>query len=307
MDERQADAIKTITTHAQKIIAGSYDDVDQIFKLTDNTTNAAEVADLAEAFGMMSVKVEAREFALQQTIEKLKEKTVELRESLRMRQVASSLLLWFAISMSLYIFIMALFNEPELMGAAMPSLTSWFGNVFIGSQLIMMTILIRKSGFPLSEYGITLRNAGKSFTEGLIITVVVIAAMVGLKIWMIHTGRAFTGKPFIVTDDVKTTLFWAYFISAPIQEFIMRGVLQSSAERILMGRGRKFWAVLAISLIFGSLHTFYSFPFAVMTFAAGLLWGWMYMRHRTLVGVSLCHLLLGQAVFLLGFLELLVK
>jgi len=301
MDEHQSQAINTITIQARKIMEGSYNDVDQIFRLTDPATHSAGIADLAEAFGMMSVKVEAREFALQQTIGQLKQKSDALRESMKLRQVASSLLLWFAISMSFFIFILGVIHEPKLSGSIRINIVPWFSNLFIISQVIIMTILIRKNGYKLSDYGVNIVNARKSASDALIATCIIVVFMVGLKVLLIQQGIEFPGRSFIKVAEFKNTFFWVYFVSAPVQEFILRGVLQSSAERIILVRHRKFWAIVSISLVFGALHTFYSIFFAMVAFGGGLLWGWLFSRHMTLIGPSLSHLLLGFALFLLGF------
>lgn len=95
--------------------------------------------------------------------------------------------------------------------------------------------------------------------------------------------------------------FWTYTLLAPLQEFLMRGVLQSSVERILSGRHRTAWAVVTTAVLFGACHTTYSVPFALITVGAGLVWGWLYTRHRNLAGITLSHIIVGQAFILTGF------
>jgi membrane protease YdiL (CAAX protease family) len=297
MAEVTKEAIHAITEHARKITEGSYQNVDDLMQYTDETRNPPEISGLAEAFGIMSVKVEAREFALQQ-------KNAELEESLKLRMLASSLLLLFSLSISFFIFVLAFFYEPGSMDPIKPALIRWFGIVFVLSQIILMTLLIRKSGFPLSAYGLTWHNARKSVKESLIASAVVIAGLILLKIWMIHSDTMLKGKSLIATEEFETLFLYLFCISAPLQEFLIRGVLQSSAERIIMGKYNVFLAILTISMIFGALHTVYSFPFALLTFATSLLWGWLYARHHNIIGVSICHLLMGLAFILLGFWEI---
>jgi len=292
------DAIHTITAHAREIMRGSYKNTEELLRLADETNNPPEIANLAEAFGMMSVKVEAREFALQQ-------KNAELEESLRLRSVASRLLLWFAISISLYIFLLAFFYQPGLLDPAKPMLIRWFGIVFVLSQVALMMIMIRRSGFPLSAYGITLQNWRKSLKEGLIASGIVMAGLFFIKLWMVHSDTRMYGKSLIATEELSTLFFYTFIFSAPLQEFLARGVLQSSAERILMGKYKVVWSVVSISLIFGAIHTVFSLPFALLTFFVSLLWGWLYTRHHTLIGVSISHLFMGLAFILSGFWEIL--
>jgi membrane protease YdiL (CAAX protease family) len=34
-----------------------------------------------------------------------------------------------------------------------------------------------------------------------------------------------------------------------------------------------------------------------MAFLPGLFWGWLYSRHRTLIGVTISHILIGAWIF----------
>lgn len=290
-------AIQTITEHARKITQGSWQNVDDLLQYTDETRNPPEIAGLAEAFGMMSVKVEAREFALQQ-------KNAELEESLKLRDLASRVLLWFTISISLYIFLLAFFYQPGLLDAEKPSLIRWFGVAFVASQVVLMILLIRKSGFPLSAYGVTLVHWKRSMREGILATALVITGLVILKIWLVNSDSGMKGMPLIATNEFKTIFLYTYLVSAPLQEFLVRGVLQSSVELVLVGRRKILLAIVSVSLIFGAIHTVYSLSFALLAFGVSLLWGWLYSRNHNLIGVSACHLLIGLAFILLGFWEI---
>jgi hypothetical protein len=67
-----SEAIRTITGHAREVTRGSYEHTEELQRLADESVYSPEIAGLAEAFGMMSIKVEAREFALQQKNAELK-------------------------------------------------------------------------------------------------------------------------------------------------------------------------------------------------------------------------------------------
>jgi len=297
MTEDTTEAIRTITDHAKEITRGSYTHTEELQRLADESVHSPEISGLAEAFGMMSVKVEAREFDLQQ-------KNVELTEALKIRTIASQLLLWFAISMSLYIFLMAFFYQPGLFDTAKPILIRWFGMAFLLSQVVLITIMIRRSGLSLSDYGVNTNHWKKSLMEGLVAAGVVIAGLLFIKLWMIHTPTMMEGMPVIVLEEMNTLFTYTFIVHAPFQEFIARGVLQSSAKRILVGKRRVFWSIFSVSLIFGAIHTVYSLPFALITLVSSFLWGWLYERHSNLIGVSVCHILMGLAFIFLGFWEI---
>jgi hypothetical protein len=67
------DLFEMLNSCCKKIASGRYDkaDSDRLFELAKKGRYPALLAELAESFGMMMVKVEAREFRLNQTIEEL--------------------------------------------------------------------------------------------------------------------------------------------------------------------------------------------------------------------------------------------
>ena len=64
------DLFEMLNSLCKKIASGKYEqsDVDKLFDLAKKYKYPALLAELAESFGMMMVKVEAREFQLHQTI-----------------------------------------------------------------------------------------------------------------------------------------------------------------------------------------------------------------------------------------------
>ncbi len=68
----------------RKIASGHYDqkDAERLFELAKRERYPSLLSDLAEAFGMMMVKVEAREFSLKQALEDLEKAKQELERRL---------------------------------------------------------------------------------------------------------------------------------------------------------------------------------------------------------------------------------
>jgi hypothetical protein len=92
-----------------------------------------------------------------------------------------------------------------------------------------------------------------------------------------------------------------YVLLSPVQEFVARGVLQGSLQEFLTGRNGVLKAILISNLIFSTFHLFVSPYFAVAAFLSGIFWGWLYSRHRTLIGVSVSHILVGAwTLYFLG-------
>lgn len=63
--------LEQLVNAAESIANGRYDDLDRLFAMTDGEHYPDVVARFAEAFGMMAVKIQAREFRLEQIIDDL--------------------------------------------------------------------------------------------------------------------------------------------------------------------------------------------------------------------------------------------
>ena len=76
------DLFEILTASCKKIASGKFEpsDSEKLFELSKKGRYPSFLADLAEAFGMMLVKFEAREFQLKETIEDLEAAKAKLEE-----------------------------------------------------------------------------------------------------------------------------------------------------------------------------------------------------------------------------------
>ncbi|KPJ78992.1 MAG: hypothetical protein AMJ54_00560 [Deltaproteobacteria bacterium SG8_13] len=76
------DLFEILTKSCQKIASGKFEQADseRLFELSKKGRYPSFLADLAESFGMMLVKFEAREFQLKRTIEELEAAKAKLEE-----------------------------------------------------------------------------------------------------------------------------------------------------------------------------------------------------------------------------------
>ncbi len=75
------DLLEKLTQIARDVSLGKRPDPQPLFELTKTEVYPAPITDLAESFGIMLIKVEAREFRLRQTIERLKKANQDLETS----------------------------------------------------------------------------------------------------------------------------------------------------------------------------------------------------------------------------------
>ena len=295
-------SLTVLTEHAHEIIAGSFKNVDRIFRLTDRNTNSPEIAELAEAFGMMSVKVEAREYALEQTIEELREKQVCLDNLTQIRTQFASIFINVVLLVSLYTFILGLLNADFISSHAF--VHDIKGYISRGIEIVTLMIVIRmiiNSRLPLKDFGITIANWKRSSLESVAVSVVVIAMLFLLKYFTNSYYPGIFKEMQLVCWRYFDFSYIAYFIVAPLQEFITRGTVQSTLERLFVGRNSGFLAILVTAFLFGSLHVYSSLNMAVSAVLTSFLWGWMYNRQKNLIGVSISHFLIGNMAGLMGY------
>lgn len=75
------DLLEELIRIARDVSRGKRPDPQQLFELTKEGIYPNDITDLAESFGMMIIKVEAREFRLKQIIERLRKANSELEET----------------------------------------------------------------------------------------------------------------------------------------------------------------------------------------------------------------------------------
>ena len=171
---------------------------------------------------------------------------------------------------------------------------------FLFYFVIISLFIIRNSKLPVSKFGLSLKNLRQSLVESIAVSAVIIVLITLLKIWAVNNWALFAGYAIIDLNEIGWP-FYSYLLVAPIQEFITRGVLQSTVERIMPGKYNWLWAIIVSSCLFGAFHIFYSFNLAVLTIGSGFLWGFMYARHRNIIGISISHFAIGNYLVLTHF------
>ncbi|GAA0580455.1 cyclic nucleotide-binding domain-containing protein [Caenispirillum bisanense] len=161
-------------------------------------------------------------------------------------------------------------------------------------------LIVRYSGFPREAFGLTLRNWRHSLIDGLGWSVVFCAALTALKAVLVTVVPAYQGMaviaPWVSPAGVGATVsaYLLYAVLSPVQEFVARGAIQGSLQQMLTGPEGGGWkAVVLASAIFSISHQHLGLGYALAVFLPGLFWGWMYLRHGSLIGVSVSHVVIG--------------
>ncbi len=165
--------------------------------------------------------------------------------------------------------------------------------------------VIRRSNYPLEEYGLTTKGAGAAIREAILFSLPVLLLVVGVKFLLINTVPSmqhmdlfglsairFLDDPEI-TFGLTVAVVGGYLLFSPVQEFVVRCGLQSSFDKFMSGRFKTPLSIVVATMLFSATHLHVSFVLAVIVFPLGLFWGWLYSRHPTLFGVSASHMLIG--------------
>jgi len=245
--------------------------------------------ELAETLGLMSVKVEAREYQLELAMEDLKNKNEELTRNITLR--IESGFLFTTIILFLCIYIIVLFYMSSK-GILVGSSKTYIMMILNFSVLIFSGIFVKLNHHSLPDWGITLKGVTQSLRESLLFSLPVAFFGILAKLMLVKFPHAIQfGSP--IFESVGLTWIIAYIPIVILQEIVFRGFIQTSIERIVPVKYSAILAIALTSLIFAVTHIFYSFPTMIATMFGSIFFGWLFYRQKTLAGVILSHYILG--------------
>jgi len=166
--------------------------------------------------------------------------------------------------------------------------------------LIIAFKIIRNSSLSWKDFGLNTIRAKQSIVESVVISFLVVGLLCAGKYVLMNLYPERFPHRYIMSWEHFDYTYITYLVIAPLQEFITRGVVQTSLQRLLVGRHLVLLAIMITSFLFGSLHVFSSFYLGLTATLTGWLWGWMYYRHQNLIGVSIAHFLIGNLTGLMG-------
>jgi CRP-like cAMP-binding protein len=184
------------------------------------------------------------------------------------------------------------------------SLTLTLTTSVILSFMLLLVFYTRER--PASRFfGITTLGWRVSLYEGVLLSAALcLFATLGKYFYIQYFGLDL--PLFHPIDSVYSAQFWIalvlYSVFSFPQELLARGMIQRPFEYLLSGKHGVLSAILISNLIFTALHVVnFSLTVCALVFFTGVLWGWLYSRHETLVGVVASHILTGVfVIFFLG-------
>jgi hypothetical protein len=181
---------------------------------------------------------------------------------------------------------------------AVQTLIRWF---FLILLVIPTAYSIKGLGFSYSDLGITTTNFKNSLLESTYFFLLILPFLICAKMYFYSPM-----SPLI--DWAKMTQYssaqlWVYCISylphTIGQEYVARGVGIAIVSRFL-GDHTSYKPVFFVSILFSIFHLHLSLSTALMILLMSLFFGFIYRRHKTLIGVCYLHFLLGITATALG-------
>ncbi len=287
------DLLRQLDTIISSVMRGDYSQSDEMDRMQCSEAYTQDEVRLLKSLGFMSVKLEAREFVLEKTIEGLKSRNTELLEEKKRNNLFSNIFVSLFLSVSLYIFLVFLADKLNY-----ESKNS--ARIVEAIFLMVSVFIIRKSGFSFSFLGVTLEGAVESIRRMLPSTLIACGILILLKVFFIMFWAREIGDELFVVDNFNLILL-VYLPVAALQEFISRGVIQTTIESVLDKPYATLQAILTASALFGLVHIQLSLGIAFASFVCSLYWGYLYIQKRCLVGVSISHFMIGGLAYVLGF------
>lgn len=162
--------------------------------------------------------------------------------------------------------------------------------------------LVKKIGMSQADLGISACNLKKNIKEGLLFSFLITVIMLIIRFLMIRHGEIFFSWKSLET--FSRLQFYLYVCTYPfhcyLQEFVARGVLQGLTQRFF-SENHFMFPVFLVSFLFCAAHIRISLLFGGLTFIISTLFGYIYYRHKNLLGVSIVHFITGLLALALGY------
>lgn len=237
-----------------------------------------------------------------ETVARLKNTNVVAADALKEKLVMGAFFIRTLITLSIYTLSL---NVIQGLISYFSSSTAITTILLLIVTMVMFSI-IRASGYPFSYYGVNTNHAKKNIIEAILYTLpilllITLAKLIFIKIIPAYHQLSLLDFTATMTKNgvgtVPKYFFYMcmYALFCPVQEFIFRGCIQTSLTQLTCATSGwgLFKVIIVSNCIFASVHSHLSISYALGVFLPGLFWGWMYARQKSLVGVSISHILIG--------------
>lgn len=216
----------------------------------------------------------------------------------RQRRESSTIFAIMMICVCTYLFLWSLLRHLNI------EPPGWVMSVLIEAMsVVMFVVILKTTSFTIRDIGLRITNAKATFLPDILITVIGAAALILGKVVLLRVAPGFfpEGAPFW-DWSVGTVADIAYPLTAILQEFLARGVMQESLRRIFTGKHAGTLSIVVSALVFGVLHIAYGLPYMVASSLLLGLLGILYHKQGNIWGLAIIHYVLGEVATFLRYL-----
>lgn len=173
--------------------------------------------------------------------------------------------------------------------------------------VLLFVRMVKTTGYPLSLFGFTLKKWKKYVIESILFSVLFCLFITFLK-WLCLQNMSIFAKESLfqkaTLGEYFDTYTLIYIAFTPLQCFMAQGAVQAPLLEFLPKNIKRtnLLAILVSTMIFAAIHVELNIFYAIGVLLPGLLWAFMFVRHRMLLSVTLSHIIVG--VYAFSFLDL---
>lgn len=154
---------------------------------------------------------------------------------------------------------------------------------------ILMALTVSTS---FKDFGLHFHGWKKALREGALASFL----LLGATYFLVPEALTTTISQFVLS-----TMGGVYVVSAFLQELVFRGIFQTALQEFYEDSKGKI-SIPISAITFSNAHVPLGWEMVALTFFMGAVMGWLYIRHQSLLGVTLIHYALGVIAISLGFL-----
>ena len=164
--------------------------------------------------------------------------------------------------------------------------------------LLFLEIVFMTS-FSMRDIGIIppKKTLKKCAIESLAIAAVVSCILLFSKAILMLSGLKI--KDYYIGGSLHGA--YTYIFTAFVQEFLARGVIQTSVKSLMKIRFQKFFSIFLTSLLFSLMHMPFGFYFMMSAFILSLALGYVFERHQNIWSCIFLHWCCGYLAMCLYF------
>ena len=190
----------------------------------------------------------------------------------------------------------------EFLGRFIPADFMTHGVEVLG--VVMLVFILHHTSLTWRDLGVTTHEPAKTIRTAVIVAVCAFAFLCGLKAVarLIDPNCFEPNAPFLDLRrfGIRQIL---YILTAGIQEFLARSVVQGNLKRIMVGKHTGTLAIVLSSLIFAVLHIHLGFLFMIGAVILAGLEGILYDKQQSIFGVWIVHWVFGVSGTLLCLID----